>query len=69
MASNDCIYVGDQVRVEFLGRMKNDLLGRVLYIPASSGDCWIIRSVDRLFYVQQFAAISKIVDEVKADGN
>lgn len=52
------IRVGDRVRVEFWP-MKSDLCGDVLYIPAQPGDSWIIRTSDRLFYVQHFATISK----------
>lgn len=54
------IKVGDRVRVEWL-TAKDDLLGTVLYIPGQPGDSWIVCTEDRLFYVQQFAAISKQV--------
>ena len=54
------IKVGDRVRVEFWAG-KNDLLGTVLYIPSQPGDSWIICTEDRLFYIQNFAAISKQV--------
>jgi hypothetical protein len=56
--NNEQIEVGDRVRVEFC-QDKNDICGDVVYLPMQLGDCWIIRSQDRLFYIQQFAAISK----------
>lgn len=59
MASeSELIEIGDRVRVEFW-RGKNDICGDVVYIPAQPGDSWIIRTDDRLFYIQHFAAISK----------
>lgn len=61
MAENgNLIEVGDRVRVEFW-RGKNDIRGDVVYMPTQTGDSWIIRSEDRLFYIQHFAAISKRV--------
>jgi len=54
------IKAGDRVRVEFWP-MKDDLLGTVLYIPTQPGDSWIVCTEDRLFYIQHFAAISKLV--------
>lgn len=58
---NEMIEIGDRVRVEFW-RGKDDICGDVVYIPMQIGDSWIIRSEDRLFYVQHFAAISKRLD-------
>lgn len=52
------IEVGDRVRVEF-GWDKDDICGDVVYLPAQAGDSWIIRTEDRLFYVQHFVSISK----------
>lgn len=61
MPSEEQIEVGDRVRVEFW-RGKDDICGDVIYMPAQLGDSWIIRSEDRLFYIQQFAAISKRIE-------
>lgn len=59
MAGNTTVIeIGDTVRVEFWP-MKNDLCGLVLYVPTRPSESWIIRSEDRLFYVQHFATISK----------
>lgn len=63
MANDNQIEIGDRVRVEFWSA-KNDLCGDVLYIPQQIGDSWIIRSEDRLFYVQHYSAISKRIEGV-----
>lgn len=56
------IKVGDRVRVEFWP-MKNDLCGDVVYVASSQpNDSWIIRSEDRVFYVQHFSTISKRIE-------
>lgn len=55
---SELIEIGDRVRVEFW-QGKDDICGDVVYIPMQIGDSWIIRSEDRLFYIQRFAAISK----------
>lgn len=56
----EAIKVGNTVRIEFWP-MKNDLCGTVLYIPTQPGDSWIICTEDRLFYVQNFSTISKLI--------
>lgn len=64
---DQAINVGDRVRVEFR-LTKNDLCGDVVYKPVQPGDVWIIRSEDRLFYVQHYSTISKRLsnDYIKA---
>lgn len=57
-SDKDMIEVGDRVRVEFW-RGKDDICGDVVYMPTQPDDSWIIRTEDRLFYIRQFAAISK----------
>jgi hypothetical protein len=56
----ETITIGDRVRVEWTTN-KPDLLGDVVYLPQAIGDAWIIKSDDRIFYIQQYAAISKRV--------
>lgn len=60
-SENELIEVGDRVRVEFW-QGKDDICGDVVYIPIQIGESWIIRSADRLFYIQRFATISKRLD-------
>ena len=52
------IEIGDRVRVE-CWQGKDDICGDVVYMPTQIGDSWIIRTADRLFYLQHFAVISK----------
>lgn len=67
MKPTDWIAIGDRVRVEFWP-MKNDICGDVVCIPTRMGDPWIIRSDDRVFYVQHFATISKRIEQENGDG-
>jgi len=58
MSERNCIEVGDRVRVEFWP-MKNDLCGDVISVPTQPFEPWIIRTEDRLHYVQHYATISR----------
>lgn len=64
MSDKDMIEIGDRVRVEFW-RGKDDICGDVVYMPTQIGDSWIIRTDERLFYIQHFAAISKRLSHAK----
>lgn len=64
--SDNFIVVGDRVRVEFWAG-KDDLCGVVVYVASSTMDSWIIRTEDRVFYIQHFAAISKQIRKAETD--
>lgn len=61
-SEKELIEIGDRVRVEFWYG-KNDICGDVVSMPTQTGESWIVRSADRLFYIQRFATISKRLDE------
>lgn len=52
------IRVGDKVTVHLLDGHRR-IVGKVLYTPCQSSDNWIIDSEKEIYYVQQYACISK----------
>ena len=57
MSMSNRIEIGDKVRVVW---SENEVLdGIVLYMPVSTGDCWIIETDSSIHYVQSFTTIWK----------